>query len=79
MDNPVINSFRPSDAYMRLKIISIGSDNGLSPGRCQVIIWTNAEILLIGPLGTNVNEILIEIQAFSYVWKWHLRNIVYFV
>ena len=31
----------------------IGSDNGLLPGRCQTIIWTNAEILLIGPLGTN--------------------------
>ena len=31
----------------------IGSDNGLSPGRRQAIIWTNAGILLIGPLGTN--------------------------
>ena len=29
----------------------IGSDNGLSPGRRQAIIWTNAGILLIGPLG----------------------------
>ena len=28
----------------------IGSDNGLSPGRRQVIIWTNAGILSIGPL-----------------------------
>ena len=27
----------------------IGSDNGLSPGRRQAIIWTNAGILLIGP------------------------------
>ena len=26
----------------------IGSDNGLSPGRRQAIIWTNAGILLIG-------------------------------
>ena len=25
----------------------IGSDNGLSPARCQAIIWTNAAILLI--------------------------------
>ena len=44
----------------------IGSDNGLSPGRCQAIIWTNAAILLIGPLGTNFSEILIEILAFSF-------------
>ena len=39
----------------------IGSDNGLSPGRRQAIILTNAGILLIGPLGTNFSEILIEI------------------
>ena len=44
---------------------SIGSDNGLSPGRRQAIIWTNAGMLLIGPLGTNFSEILIEIQTFS--------------
>ena len=37
----------------------IGSDNGLSPGRRQAIIWTNAGILLIGPLETKFNEILI--------------------
>ena len=44
----------------------IGSGNGLSPGQRQAIIWTNAEILLIGPLGTNFSEILIEIQIFSF-------------
>ena len=31
----------------------IGSDNGLLPGRRQAIIWTNARILLIKPLGTT--------------------------
>ena len=44
----------------------IGSDNGLSPGWRQVIIWTNAGILLIGTLGTNFSEILIEIGIFSF-------------
>ena len=47
------------------KLAIIGSDNGLSPERLQAIIWTNAGILLIGPLGTNFSEILIEIQTFS--------------
>ena len=47
------------------KLTIIGSDNGLSPGRRQVIIWTNAGILLIGALGTNVSEILIKIGTFS--------------
>ena len=43
------------------KLTIIGSDNVLSPDRCQAIIWTNAWLLLIGPLGTNFSEILIEI------------------
>ena len=34
----------------------VGSDNGLSPERRQAIIWTNAGILLIEPLGTNFSE-----------------------
>ena len=45
-------------------LTSIGSDNGLSPGRRQAIIRTNAGILLVSPLGTNFSEILIEIQIF---------------
>ena len=44
------------------KIIIIGSDNGLSPGRRQAIIWTNAAIFLIGLLGTNFSEILKKIR-----------------
>ena len=54
------------------KINSVGSDNGLSPGRRQAIIWTITGILLIGPLGTNFSEILIGIQTFSFK-KMHLK------
>ena len=54
------------------KLTIIGSDNGLSPERRQAIIWTNAGILLIGPLGTNFSEILIKIQTFS-LKKIHLK------
>ena len=43
----------------------IGSDNGLAP-TSQAITWINAGILLIGPLGTNLSEILIEILIFSF-------------
>ena len=55
-----------------VKLTIIGWDNGLSPGRRQAIIWTNAGILLIGPLGTNFTEILIGIQTFSFK-KMHLK------
>ena len=59
------------------KLSIIGSDNGLSPGGRQAIIWSNAGILLILPLETNSSEILIQIHKFSFkknvfeniVWK----------
>ena len=49
-----------------IRLIIIGSDNGLWP-RCHLaIIWTNSGILLIGPLATNFSEILIKINTFLY-------------
>ena len=53
------------------KLTIIGPDNGLSRCRRQAIIWTNAAILLIRTLGTNVSEIFSEINTFSfkkYIW-----------
>ena len=63
------------------KLTIIGSDNGLSPGRRQVIIWTNAGILLIGPLGTKFSEMLIAIDTFSFkcILNCRLRNGSHFV
>ena len=51
----------------------ISQDNGLSPRRRQAFIWTNAGILLIGPLGTKFSEILIEILRVSFK-KMHLKG-----
>ena len=48
------------------KLTIIASDNGLSPGRRQAIIWNNAGILSIELLGTNFSEILFEILTFSF-------------
>ena len=54
------------------KLTIIGSDNGLLPGRCQTIVWTNAGILWIPTSGTNFNEILSKIHTFSFK-KMHLK------
>ena len=54
------------------KLTIIGSDNGLSPGRRQAIIWTNDGILLIRTLGTNFSQNLSEIDSFSFK-KMHLK------
>ena len=63
------------------KLTNIGSDNGLSPGRRQAIIWTSAGMLLIGPLETNFSEILIEIHFHSRkcICQCRLENVGHFV
>ena len=58
--------------YVSLNWVIIGSDSGFSPIQLQAIIWNNARILLIGPLGTNFSEISIEIHVFSFK-KMHLK------
>ena len=54
------------------KLTIIGSDDGLLPGQRQAIIWTNAGILIFGPLGSYFCEIVIEIDTFSFK-KMHLK------
>ena len=66
-----INSW-PIETICVCELTIIGSNNGLSPCRRQAIVWTNARILLIGPIGANFSEILIEIHKFS-VKKIHLK------
>ena len=63
--SPLANWNRVTHICVR-KLIIIGSDNGLSPGRRQIIIWTNARILLIWPLGIQFTEISIEIHILSF-------------
>ena len=54
----------------------IGSGNGLSPDRRQAITWSNVVILLIGPLGTNFSEMLIEIHIF-FIQESPFENVVW--
>ena len=50
----------------------IGSHNGLSPRRRQVIVPSNAGLLSIGSSGTNFDELSIKILTFSFK-KMHLK------
>ena len=50
----------------------IVSVNGLSPTRHRAITRANAALSSIGPLGTQFNEILLEIRSFSFK-KIHLK------
>ena len=54
------------------KLTTIGSGYGLSPGRCQAIIWTNAAILLNRTLGKKLQWFFSEIHTFSFK-KMHLK------
>ena len=53
----------------------IVSDNGLSPGRRQAIIWNNAGILLIGPLGTKL-QWNFNPNSYIFIQENALENIV---
>ena len=62
--------------YASVNWAIIGSDNGMSPGRRQAIIWTNAGILPIRTLWTNFSDIFFEFIYFhsrdafeNIVWK----------
>ena len=70
---PVSTSAQGADIYWGrvthicvFNLTIICSDNGLSPGQCQAIFWTNAGILLTGSIGTYFSEILIEVLIFSF-------------
>ena len=43
-----------------------------SPGRRQAMIWNNAGVVLIGPLGTNFGDTLIKMYTFSFK-EMHLK------
>ena len=55
----------------------IGSDNGLSPGRRQAIIWTNAVILLTGRLGTNKLQWNVNRNSYIFIQENLFENIVW--
>ena len=55
----------------------IDSSNDPMPFQHQDIISTNAGLLAIGPLGTNLCEIWFKMKNFhsrKLVWKCHLQN-----
>ena len=53
---------------MSLNPTTIGSDNGLSPVRCQAILWTHADSLSLSnePLATNLSEISMKMNMFAF-------------
>ena len=53
IENLIFLTHLPRVLHICVKYISIGSDNGLSPVQHQAIIWTNAGLLPIRPLGIN--------------------------
>ena len=55
------------------KVTTIGSDNGVSPGWHQAIIWTNAGILLIQILATTLSKIL---SSCIFIQQYAFENVV---
>ena len=62
-----------AQSNLHVRLHKCVSKPALAPDRCHAIIWTNAGILLIGPLGTNISEIIIEIHTFTFK-KMHFET-----
>ena len=74
MDLNWIDSSRPSDTYVPINHAIIGSDNGLSPVRHQVFIWTNAGGFIA--IFTQENEIenIFWKMVSSLFWPHFVRH-----
>ena len=59
------------------KLIIIGSDDGFSPGQCQTIIWTNAEILLIRLLEQTSVKSQSWFIYYSYIYILYIYIHIY--
>ena len=60
--------------------INIGPCNGLEFVRLQAITWTSTDLIPIGPLGTKLCEIGIEMQNFTFNKSGlNLKNVDHFV
>ena len=57
------------------KLMTIGSDNGLSPSRCHAIIWSTIVILAIGPLETK-NHWNLNRNQYIFIQDYAFENIV---
>ena len=69
----MLNSLRSSDTIWRCRTGStLVQVINMSPVRHQAVIWTNVDLLLIGPLGTNFSDIMNKIQTFSQN-KMHMK------
>ena len=53
--------------YASVIWVNIILGDGLSPIWCQAITWTNAALFSNGAMETNVSEIRIKIQKFSFM------------
>ena len=58
------------------KLTIIGSDNGLSPGRRQTIIWTNAGMLLVKCTLRNKLKWNLYRNSYIYIQENALENVV---
>ena len=80
INNFMVSGFKLIEAewriYPSVYYATIGSANGLWPGWHWAVIWTNADILFIGPAGINFSDISIEIHTLLFK-KNVLENVVW--
>ena len=63
--------------YHQTNLANSGTDSGLSPPRYQAITWTNAELLIIWLIGTNLNELFLFCQENALQnGRYHCSDVI---
>ena len=70
LDTPWTHWVQVMHIHMSVTWVSIGSGNGVTPGRCQAITWTNADLFLNKTLRIKIGEMWMKMSQFSVKQKF---------
>ena len=68
--------------YASMNWVILGSGNGLSPVRCQVITWYETNVSSTGTPGTKFSENWMKrkwLLSRKCIWQSRLQNVIHFV
>ena len=76
-DDVIMSLFKPLRPewyiYASVKQVIAGSDNGLSSLRRQAIFWTNADVLPVGPLRTNLEKFKSKYNNIDWKMNFEIK------
>ena len=70
----LLNSLRPSDAYVSMNLVVLATGNSLSPVWHQAITWTHDDLLFVRNIETSFADILFKTNIRSK--RYGFENVI---